>query len=184
MSRIAVIDTETTWDDDVMSIGVVVADDRHFSEIAFEYYIIDPIYKKGGMFSNTLMIRGLKPNVCSRRDAIMDIRRLLISLDVSKIFAYNACFDKRHLPELFDYTWHDIMKVAAYKQYNKKIPDDMNLCRTGRIRSGYGVEEIIRLLSGNAGYCEYHNAVMDAKDELKLMQLLNLPISMYSHTTV
>ena len=30
MSRIVVIDTETTWTDEVMSIGAVIADGRDF----------------------------------------------------------------------------------------------------------------------------------------------------------
>lgn len=167
-----------------MSVGIVVADDTSYSEIHSEYYILDPAYKAGGMFSDTLMVRGLKPTVCSREYAITDMKKLLVSLNVSSIFAYNASFDKRHLPELASYTWHDIMKVAAYKQFNSKIPDRAELCSTGRLRSGYGVEEIIRMLSGNEGYCEYHNAVMDARDELKLMQMLDLPLSKYTHTIV
>jgi hypothetical protein len=34
-------------------------------------------------------------------------------------------FDKRHLPELGGYAWYDIMKLAAYRQYNPKIPASM-----------------------------------------------------------
>ena len=32
------------------------------------------------------------------------------------MFAYNANFDYKHLPELNSYIWVDIMKIAAYKQ--------------------------------------------------------------------
>ncbi len=33
MSRIAVIDTETTWGDEVMSVGVVIADAKDYKQI-------------------------------------------------------------------------------------------------------------------------------------------------------
>jgi len=36
MSRFAVIDTETTWDDAVMSIGIVIADSVTFELIDHE----------------------------------------------------------------------------------------------------------------------------------------------------
>ena len=60
---------------------------------------------------------------------------------------YNASFDKRHLPELHDgFSWRDIMKVAAYKQHNPHIPNHMPCCGTGRLRRGYGVEQMLRIL--------------------------------------
>ena len=37
---------------------------------------------------------------------------------VEWIFAYNACFDRRQLPELGSFSWYDIMKIAAYRQHN------------------------------------------------------------------
>lgn len=44
----AVIDTETNWNDAVMSIGVVVADSETIDSV---YYIITPEYKVGGISS-------------------------------------------------------------------------------------------------------------------------------------
>lgn len=38
MGRFAVIDTETTWGDEVMSIGTVVADSETFEVIDQRYY--------------------------------------------------------------------------------------------------------------------------------------------------
>ena len=44
---------------------------------------------------------------------------------------------------------------------------------------GYGVEDVLRMLSGNKRYSETHNAVSDALDELEIMRLLGHGISAY-----
>ena len=41
------------------------------------------------------------------------------------------------------------------------------------------MEPILRLLSGNCGYCETHNAIFDVLDELEIMRLLKHPLEMY-----
>ncbi|MBR4290945.1 MAG: hypothetical protein IKT52_09950, partial [Oscillospiraceae bacterium] len=45
-------------------------------------------------------------------------------------------------------------------------------CTTGRLKRGYGVEPMLRLLSGDCTYRETHNAVLDAVDELGIMRLM------------
>lgn len=60
-----------------------------------------------------------------------ELRRFLFSHDVASIFAYNATFDYRHLPELRHLAWHDIMKLAAYRQHNPKIPSCAECYGTG-----------------------------------------------------
>ena len=39
---------------------------------------------------------------------------------------------------------------------------------------------MLQLLSGNPGYRETHNALHDAVDELKIMELLALPLEGYA----
>ena len=56
MDKFAVIDTETNSSNEVMSIGVVVADSETKEEIDSVYYIIDPEYKEGGMYANELRL--------------------------------------------------------------------------------------------------------------------------------
>ena len=97
---------------------------------------------------------------------------------VDDLFAYNASFDKNHLPELSDFCWHDIMKVAAYKQHNPCIPDYLPCCKTGRLKRGYGVEPMLQML-GVEDYCETHNAIVDARDELRIMVELGYDIDFY-----
>jgi hypothetical protein len=179
MSYFAVIDTETTWDDQVMSIGIVVAETQTFRLIDKKYYVIDPAYKIGGMYENVLDLRGKHTILCTRESAIAGINTLLKVYGVTDIFAYNAKFDYGHLPELKGYAWYDIMAKAAYRQTNPAIPETAPCCSTGRLKKGYGVECMLRLLSGNHRYCEVHNAVEDAVDELGIMRLLGIAVCDY-----
>ena len=100
-------------------------------------------------------------------------------LNVTRLFAYNALFDKGHLPELGGLEWYDIMRLAAYVQYNPMIPHGAPICRTGRLKCGYGVQSMLRILSEDYTYCETHNALLDAVDELTIMRLLGHPIEKY-----
>lgn len=77
-----------------------------------------------------------------------------------------------------DYIWHDIMRIAAYRQYNPMIPTSAECCKTGRLKRGYGVENIMRMI-GNKDYIETHNALLDARDELEIMRLLGHPSDIY-----
>ena len=180
MGRFAVIDTETNWYDQVMSIGIVIADADTFEAVAARYYILPKECQVGGMYAATLYLKTpVKPMVCSRTDAISDMLRLFQLHGVQSLFAYNACFDRNHLRELSIFRWHDIMRLAAYRQYNHKIPPDADCCSTGRLKRGYGVEAMLRLLSGNHAYRESHNAFFDAVEELEIMRLLGYPLSEY-----
>ena len=172
MGNFAVIDTETNWDNRVMSVGIVVARED-FSALDKRYYILDPECQVGGMYDSVLEL--VRPHgVCSRRKAMKELRLWLLGLDVERLFAYNARFDRNHLPELGDFCWFDIMRIAAYRQYNPAIPADALCCSTGRLKSHYGVEPITRMLSGDESYRETHNALLDARDELAIMRLLGL----------
>ena len=179
MERFAVIDTETNWNDEVMSIGIVIADGGTKEKIAAKYYIIDPEYRVGGMFSSELRTTEKEAHIAGRKQALGELKWWMDSYRVQKLFAYNASFDKKHLPEYSEYQWYDIMRLAAYRQYNKAIPDSAECCKTGRLKRGYGVEDILQMLSRNKRYRETHNAVTDAEDELKIMRLLGYEISVY-----
>lgn len=176
--KFAVIDTETNWDNDVMSIGIVIAEDGFFEVIDSKYIIFDESAKVGGMFSDALIKKGQTPEILKKRQAIELIKNYLNDNGVNSIFAYNASFDARHLPELCDYNWHDILKLAAYKQYNPAIPFNAKCCETGRLKSGYTVENILWMF-GECDYIELHNALIDATDELRIMRYLQHPIRKY-----
>ena len=173
MGKFSVIDTETNWADQVMSIGTVIADENTYQPIESKYHILPIECEIGGMYEGTLFIKTpVQPILCTRAEAIADLRAWFSQHEVRSIFAYNACFDRNHLPELRDYDWYDIMRLAAYRQHNPKIPANADCCSTGRLKRGYGVEAMLRLLSGNRIYRESHNAFYDAQDELEIMHFL------------
>lgn len=173
MGNFAVIDTETNWADQVMSIGTVIADSDTFEMVSAQYHILTPEFDIGGMYYDALFLdSSIAPILCSRKEAMDSLVSWLEAHRVSSIFAYNAAFDRSHLPELSRFCWYDIMRLAAYRQHNPRIPATAPLCSTGRLKRGYGVESMLRLLSGNCGYYETHNALYDALDELEIMRLL------------
>lgn len=175
----AVIDTETNWNDEVMSIGVVIADSKTRKKADTRYYIIDPEYRVGGMFFDELRPNEKGTCIAGRTQALKEIRQWLDTYQVQKLFAYNASFDKKHLPEYAAYEWYDIMRLAAYRQYNQAIPDSADCYKTGKLKRGYGVENILQMLRKNRRYSETHNAVLDAEDELQIMQLLGHELHEY-----
>lgn len=180
MGYFAVIDTETNWADQVMSIGTVIADTDTFQLIDAKYHVLTPEYLVGGMYEDALFADSrLQPVLCSRQEALEDLARWFSGYGVQAVFAYNACFDRNHLPEFRGYHWYDIMRLAAYRQYNHIIPPDADCCSTGRLKRGYGVEAMLRLLSGDHTYHEVHNAIYDAMDELQIMRLLAYPLTAY-----
>lgn len=180
MGRFAVIDTETNWADQVMSIGTVIADADTFAPLEAKYHILPIECEIGGMYYDTLFLETpVKPILCTRAESIADLKIWFRRHGVTAIFAYNACFDRNHLPELRNYEWHDIMRLAAYRQTNPKIPANADCFSTGRLKRGYGVEAMLRLLCEKRGYCETHNAFHDALDELEIIRLLGHPLCAY-----
>lgn len=180
MGKFAVIDTETNWADQVMSIGIFIADADTFDAIEAKYHILPIECQIGGMYEHTLFIETpVKPILCTRAEAIADLSSWFSRHGVTSLFAYNACFDRNHLPELRNYVWHDIMRLAAYRQHNPCIPANADCFSTGRLKRGYGVEAMTRLLCPDSGYCESHNAFFDARDELRILRLLGHALSDY-----
>ena len=180
MGHFAIIDTETNWADQVMSIGTVIADSHSFKAVAVKYHVLPEECRIGGMFSDSLFLDvPCSPVLCAREEAIEELKRWFAGFGVGKLFAYNANFDRNHLPELRNYQWFDIMRLAAYRQYNPCIPDCADCFSTGRLKRGYGVEPMLRLLSGKTRYRETHNAVLDALDELSIMELLGIALEEY-----
>lgn len=181
MGYFAVIDTETNWADQVMSIGTVVADEHTFEILGSKYHVLTPEVEIGGMYESVVYLEEAgEPVVCTRREAMADLLSWFRELGVRDIFAYNAAFDRNHIPEFSRLRWHDIMRIAAYRQHNRAIPPTAECCSTGRLKRGYGVEPMLRLLSGNRTYRETHNALFDALDELEIIRLLGYGLGAYA----
>lgn len=177
----AVLDTETNWSDEVMSVGIAIADADSMEPADKKYYILTPECNAGGMYASVLHLKRVPVDLQGSRAAVMQqILSTLHTYRIEQIFAYNARFDFKHLPELQQFKWYDIMRLAAYRQYNKRIPENAECYGTGRLKRNYGVEPILRMLSGNQSYCEVHHALCDAVDELKIMKLLGYPAEQYA----
>ena len=181
MACFAVIDTETNWADQVMSIGTVVADTATFEILGSKFHVLTPEVEIGGMYESVVYLEEAgEPIVCTRCEAMEQLLAWFYETGVRDIFAYNAAFDRNHIPEFSRLRWHDIMRIAAYRQHNRAIPASAECCSTGRLKRGYGVEPMLRLLSGNPAYHETHNALFDALDELEIIRLLGYGLGAYA----
>lgn len=178
-TKFVVIDTETNFDDEVMPIGLVLSDED-YRPIDTRYYVIRPEHQKPSMYGSRLFVQDSPYIIDSRSVVISRLREWLSSNGVTGIFAYNASFDKKHLPELSDYKWFDIMRIASYKNHNKYITEGMEVTSGGRLVRNYGVECMIRLIDKDGDYEEVHNALIDAEDELWIMNKLERPLSYYA----
>jgi hypothetical protein len=176
--KFAVIDTETNWNNEVISIGIVIAEDGRFEAIDNKYIIFEEAASVGGMYSYALYADGQTPEIFEKKKAIEAIKTYLNENGIRSIFAYNASFDARCLPELCGYDWHDIVRMAAYKQYNSSIPANAECCGTGRLKRGSTVQNILNMFA-ETDYMELHNALTDAQDELRIMSYLRHSISKY-----
>ena len=75
MGKFAVIDTETNWADQVMSIGCCIADEDSFKLIDAKYHILPLECQIGGMYESTLYIETpVPPILCTRAEAIADLQ--------------------------------------------------------------------------------------------------------------
>ncbi|CBH40656.1 AAA family ATPase [Mycoplasmopsis agalactiae] len=179
-NNVAVIDVETNFFNEVVSIGVVIADKNNFKLVDQNYWLIGEREQSPSMYKNAYHIPelekyGIKDYVVNTYDdAIEKLIQFLDYYNITDWFSYTK-FDHRHLPELHDlYNWFDISIPAKNVKTNDFIPKDSLTFKNGALKSNWKVESIYRLLSGNSRYSESHNALLDAIDELKIMQMLEL----------
>ncbi|SCX10084.1 Helix-turn-helix domain-containing protein [Lachnospiraceae bacterium YSD2013] len=182
---IAVVDAELNNNNEVMSVGAVIADPDTYKIKDERYYIITPENLAGGIFLKELRTGDcLNAPAVSREEAMDKIAFFLRDSNVRSIYAYNAAFDRDMLPELCEFAWYDIMQLAAYKQHNPAIGPGESCNKEGRLKRDFGVGAMIRRMSGDVSFTETHNALYDARDELKIMELLGRPLSDYDFTLV
>lgn len=182
----AVIDTETNMSGELMSAGIVIARKSDFQLMRQGYVMVAPACYKAAMYSSALVYSGNRMDgmgycegVCTEERTALAIPEFLNPYQINTIFAFNASADRRVLPFLDDKHWCDIMDIAAYKQYNKFIPTDTNIYKTGRLKGNSGVKHLMRMLLQDNTYEETHNALHDAMDELMMMILLERPVNQY-----
>ncbi len=82
--RFAVIDTETNWENEVMSIGIVIAEDGVFEAIDSKYIIFGEAARVGGMCSYAMFLKGQTPELLKKKKAIEASLKYLIELFVQR----------------------------------------------------------------------------------------------------
>lgn len=182
--NIAVIDVETNYQNEVFSVGVVIADSTNFKSIDKKYWIIKNNWI-GGMYTRNILAP-LSPKfreetifLKTRKEMIVQLIYFLKSNEVKNWFSYTK-FDFRHLPELHkSFKHNDISIFAKNKQFNKYIPLNAETSKNGDLKRGWKAEDIYRMLTKDENYFETHNALLDAMDELRIMELLNLDIETF-----
>ncbi|WP_331838287.1 hypothetical protein [Mycoplasmopsis agalactiae] len=179
-SNIAVIDVETNFFNEVVSIGVAIADKNNFKLVDQNYWLIGEREQSPSMYSNVYHIPelekyGIKDYVVNTyEEAVGKLIEFLDYYNISDLFSYTK-YDYNHLPELHNlYKWFDISIFARNVNTNDFIPKNSPTHKSGALIRNWGVEPTYRLLSGNNQYSEVHNALLDAIDELKIMQMLEL----------
>ena len=74
MGYFAVIDTETNWADQVMSIGTVIADRESFQIIDVKYHVLPLECEVGGMYEGALFLDiPFPPILCTREEAVAQL---------------------------------------------------------------------------------------------------------------
>lgn len=191
---LAVIDVETNQsygtlyggsirDGAVMSVGVAIADAGTYKCVDRFYGIVTDEAEKPSWepARRSLYLPEAGTDVEGNRQQVLaGVKALLKEYDVDTIAAYNARFDKDHLPELQkDYTWIDIMLPCEYRQYNPYLPLYLQTYSTGKVANGYKVDDLLRYIGDPHHRSEKHNALTDALDELFIMKKLNHPLDFY-----
>ncbi len=140
--KIGIIDVETTFSDEVMSVGIVIVDtEKNYDFVDARYWLIDPYYQSPGMFAHMLHLSDCNPpfiykeaqvfvdsiqeKITSMDTCLEELRQLMGIHNCQILFAYNAHFDKRHLLELSDYIWVDMISVMANCTLNTNIDEDV-----------------------------------------------------------
>ncbi|AAZ44654.2 hypothetical protein [Mesomycoplasma hyopneumoniae] len=183
--NIAVIDVETNYQSEVFSVGVVIADSTDFQWFDKEYWIIKNNLTVGGMYARNILaplpleFKQDANVVQTREEMIVQLIYFLKSNEVKNWFSYTK-FDFRHLPELHkSFKHNDISIFAKNKQFNKYIQLNAETSKNGNLKRGWKAEDIYRMLTKDENYLETHNALLDAIDELRIMELLNLDIETF-----
>lgn len=93
MAHFAVIDTETNWEDKVMSIGTVIADADTFKPVCAKYHILPVFCEIGGMYYDALFLKTpVKPMLCTRQEAMGDLLHWLADYNVTTMYAFKRQF--------------------------------------------------------------------------------------------
>ncbi len=181
---IAIISVKTNSMGHAIAIGVAVIDANQWQLQQAQYYIISDELLCYYTYDNIYLSHVYKSYFGKLGDVENHIRKTLTKYQITNIYAYNAQFVCKTCPGLHMYYWYDIMKIAAYKQYNSYLPSNIDYLDNGRIKYKYNIPHIMEYL--NISYFRYvDHALYDVLDELRIMKTLNININTYdiAHVT-
>ena len=112
MDYFAVIDTETNWNNEVMSIAVVIAEKDTFKKVDDLYIIFDTEYKIGGMFSMVLPVKGRAPK------DLLFTRKIAMEKFKEAFEKYGISFE--HMPSGVD-TMTVIVHQSEFEEKEQKV---------------------------------------------------------------
>ncbi|MBQ8806676.1 MAG: AAA family ATPase [Bacteroidaceae bacterium] len=165
----AVLDASFTWDKELMSFGVVIADKYAMKPVAAEYYIIESAARKHGPDSDGLYHTTQRPVSGTRQFVMQQFMRLLSRYKITDMFTYS-----RHDREYWtfkwvnDLCWYDIERIEyAIAEKRGYPPEDMDRTKMYQVLTG-------TLASG------VDNALTDAIEELTIMQKSKMPYTEFA----
>ncbi len=125
MKNFAVIDTETNWCNEVMSVGIVIADCVTFQPVDTKYYILTQECMIGGMYSSVLQINGNPPAIECIRDENGEISNMKMDVydEYNKKGVYKAICGKSESASggeaksiLFENDYDDLNNPVHYRK--------------------------------------------------------------------
>lgn len=176
---IAIIDAKLNFIDEIISIGIAIVDAKTFEIKTAEYFLVpEELIIDGFNNGNITIAHTYQTYFGAHKDIENHIRKLLNQYNITNIYTFNGKFIYSKLTGLQKYHWYDIMKVAAYKQYNYKLPDNLMFNDQGRLLYKCNIKDLMEILTKTYFYYTNH-ALYDVLDETKMMKLLDLNINVY-----
>ena len=181
---IAIIDAKLNFIDEIISIGIAIVDAKTFKVKTAEYFLVpEELIIDGFNNDNITIAHTYQTYFGAHKDIENHIRKLLNQYNITNIYTFNGKFIYRKLAGLQKYHWYDIIKVAAYKQYNYKLPDNLMFNDQGRLLYKCNIKDLMEILTKTYFYYTNH-ALYDTLDIARMMSLIDLPIEQYGFSKI
>ena len=179
LETIAILDAKTNFIDNIISIGVSIVNAKTFEVKTAEYFLIPEELIVDGLNNNNVNIHHIyKTYFGAQKDVENHIRKLLNQYGITNIYTFNGKFIYKQLTGLQNYHWYDIIKVAAHKQYNYKLPDNLMFNDQGRLLYKCNIKDLMEILTKTYFYYTNH-ALYDTLDIARIMKIVDLNINVY-----
>lgn len=169
---VAVLRTMTNSEGSLCAVGVVITNTADWRPIAEYRYVIAPEAETADQ--DVLFLPVEKDCICTScrsEHLLFRLKQMLSEEKVQYIVSYGSSA-RFFLPGI-DLPWLDIQNVSAYRKYNPFIPKKAKLYRNGRMKSGYGMEAMMRIVTGDKSYIRTGNPVRDCEADLCILERIH-----------